>query len=187
MDVMWYLWSGEQSPLFGKERMTTFERYFIADKATHSEPRNAYYDLRNNGETVAKILRAFGLDPETGHIINGHVPVKVKQGESPIKGDGRLIVIDGGFSKAYHKKTGIAGYTLVDHSHGMYLVAHYPFESTQTAIEEELDTAPETVLLEKETIRKRVRDTDLGREIQQRIDELNELVTTYRMGLIKES
>ena len=186
-DVMWYLWSGEQSPLFGKARMTTFERYFIADKATHAEPRNAYYDLRNDANTVSRILREFGLDPATGHIINGHVPVKVKQGESPIKGDGRLIVIDGGFSRAYHKKTGIAGYTLVDHSYGLYLVAHYPFESTQKAIEDELDTAPEIVVLEKDAARKHVKDTDLGREIQQRIDELKALVEAYRAGLIKEA
>lgn len=187
MDAMWYLWSGEQSPLFGKAKMATFERYFIADKATHAEPRNPYYDLRNDPETVARILQEFGLDPATGHIINGHVPVKVKRGESPVKGDGRLIVIDGGFSKAYHQKTGIAGYTLVDHSYGMYLVAHYPFDSTQKAIEDELDTVPETIVLEKETARQHVKDTDLGRETQQRIDELKALVGAYRAGLIKEA
>ena len=183
---MWYLWSGEQSPLFGKEKMATFERYFIADKATHREQRNAYYDYRDQEEAVRRILQEFNLDPETGYIINGHVPVKVKQGESPIKANGKLVVIDGGFSRAYHNKTGIAGYTLVDHSYGMYLVAHHPFESTQKAIEDELDTVPQTVVLESNPIRKRVKDTDLGWEIQQQIDELNELVNAYRMGLIKE-
>lgn len=186
LDAMWYLWSGEQSPLFGKEKMATFERYFIADKTTHLERRNAYYAYRNQEEVARRILQEFNLDPETGYIINGHVPVKVKQGESPIKANGKLIVIDGGFSRAYHKKTGIAGYTLVDHSYGMYLVAHHPFESTQKAIENELDTVPRTVVLESSPIRKRVKDTDLGWEIQQRINELNDLVNAYRMGLIKE-
>ncbi|MBE2294345.1 MAG: fructose-1,6-bisphosphatase [Phycisphaerales bacterium] len=186
LDAMWYLWSGEQSPLFGKEKMATFERYFIADKATHREQRNAYYDYRDQEEAVRRILQEFNLDPETGYIINGHVPVKVKQGESPIKANGKLVVIDGGFSRAYHNKTGIAGYTLVDHSYGMYLVAHHPFESTQKAIENELDTVPQTVVLESNSVRKRVKDTDLGWEIQQQIDELNELVNAYRMGLIKE-
>jgi fructose-1,6-bisphosphatase-3 len=187
MDAMWYLWSGEQSPLFGKEKMATFERYFIAAKATHVEKRNAYYTFRNDEETACRILRAFDLDPETGHIINGHVPVKVRKGESPIKAGGKLIVIDGGFSKAYQKKTGIAGYTLVDDSHGILLVAHDPFESTQKAIENELDTAPQTEILERSRVRKRVKDTDLGREILEGIDELKSLLTAYRLGLIKES
>jgi len=187
LDAMWYLWSGEQSPLFGKEKMATFERYFIADKTAHMERRNPYYDYRNQEEATRRILQGFGLDPETGHIINGHVPVKVKQGESPIKANGKLIVIDGGFSRAYHKKTGIAGYTLVDHSYGMYLVAHHPFESTQKAIENELDTIPRTVVLESSPTRKRVKDTDLGGEIQRRIEDLKDLANAYRMGLIKES
>lgn len=186
MDAMWYLWSGEQSPLFGKEKMATFERYFIADKATHVEKRDPYYALRDREETARKILLEFGLDPETGHIINGHVPVKASQGESPVKAGGKLIVIDGGFSRAYQKKTGLAGYTLVYDSHGILLVAHDPFESAQKAIENELDTAPQTEILESSPVRKRVKDTDLGREIRQRIDELRALLDAYRAGLIKE-
>jgi fructose-1,6-bisphosphatase-3 len=186
LDAMWYLWSGEQSPLFGKAKMATFERYFIADKATHVEQRNAYYTLRNQEATADKILQEFGLDPATGHIINGHVPVKARRGESPVKAGGKLIVIDGGFSKAYQKTTGIAGYTLVDDSYGLRLVAHPPFESTQKAIENELDTAPQTEILESSPVRKRVKDTDQGRDIQQRIDELQELLNAYRTGLIKE-
>jgi fructose-1,6-bisphosphatase-3 len=186
LDAMWYLWSGEQSPLFGKAKMATFERYFIADKATHAEPRNAYYTLRKQEATADKILREFGLDPATGHIINGHVPVKAIKGESPVKAGGKLIVIDGGLSRAYQKTTGIAGYTLVDDSYGLRLVAHPPFESTQQAIESELDTAPQTEVLESSPVRKRVKDTDEGRDIQQRIDELQELLDAYRTGLIKE-
>jgi fructose-1,6-bisphosphatase-3 len=186
LDAMWYLWSGEQSPLFGKAKMATFERYFIADKATHVEQRNAYYTLRNQEATADKILQEFGLDPATGHIINGHVPVKARRGESPVKAGGKLIVIDGGFSKAYQKTTGIAGYTLVDDSYGLRLVAHPPFESTQKAIENELDTAPQTEILESSPVRKRVKDTDQGRDIQQHIDELQELLNAYRTGLIKE-
>ncbi len=186
MDAMWYLWSGEQSPLFGKAKMATFERYFIADKSTHVEQRNAYYALRDREDTARRILQEFGLDPETGHIINGHVPVKVKQGENPVKAGGKLIVIDGGFAKAYQQKTGIAGYTLVANSHGLLLAAHDPFESTQQAIEQELDAAPRIGILEQYPVRKRVKDTDLGRDIQQRLDELNALLRAYRMGLIKE-
>ncbi|HYQ91410.1 MAG TPA: fructose-bisphosphatase class III, partial [Candidatus Competibacteraceae bacterium] len=186
MDALWYLWSGEQSPLFGKAKMATFERYFIADKSTHVEPRNAYYALRDEEDTARRILQEFGLDPETGHIINGHVPVKVKRGESPVKAEGKLIVIDGGFAKAYQQKTGIAGYTLVANSHGLLLAAHEPFESTQQAIEQELDAAPQVGILEQYPVRKRVKDTDLGREIQQRLDELNALLRAYRTGLIKE-
>lgn len=187
MDAMWYLWSGEQSPLFGKEKMATFERYFLADKSTHVEARNAYYTLRDQQATARKILLEFGLDPETGHIINGHVPVKVRKGESPVKADGKLIVIDGGFSKAYQKQTGIAGYTLVDDSHALLLVAHDPFESTQRAIEEELDAAPRAEILERYPVRRRVKDTDSGLKIQRRIDDLRALLKAYRMGLIKES
>jgi fructose-1,6-bisphosphatase-3 len=186
MDAMWYLWSGAQSPLFGKEKMATFERYFIIDKATHSEKRNPYYNFRDQEDTVRKILQTFGLDGETGHIINGHVPVKVKKGESPVKANGKLIVIDGGFSKAYQTQTGIAGYTLVYNSHEIRLVAHPPFESTQKAIEEELDASPQSETLEVCPVRKRVKDTDLGREIQQQIDELNALLQAYRAGSIKE-
>lgn len=184
---MWYLWSGAQSPLFGKQKMATFERYFIADPETHKEPRNPYYDLRDREDTARKILADFGLDPDSGHIINGHVPVKVRKGENPVKAGGKLIVIDGGFSKAYQGQTGIAGYTLVFNSYGLLLAAHQPFESAQKAIEEEVDIDSSTAILERDTQRIRVRDTDLGREIQQRIKDLNALLNAYRTGLIKES
>lgn len=186
LDAMWYLWSGAQSPLFGKDKMATFERYFIADKATHIESRNAYYTLRDREDIARKILAEFGIDPDTGHIINGHVPVKVKKGESPVKAGGKLLVIDGGFSKAYQQQTGIAGYTLVDHSTGLTLVAHHPFESAQQAIETESDIDSKREILEKKQTRLRVRDTDQGRAIRQQITDLQHLLKAYRSGLIKE-
>jgi fructose-1,6-bisphosphatase-3 len=187
MDAMWYLWSGAQSPLFGKEKMATFERSFVADPATHMERRNAYYDLRDAQDTARKILAEFGVDPDAGHIINGHVPVKVRQGESPVKAGGKLIVIDGGFSKAYQGQTGIAGYTLVFNSYGLLLAAHQPFESTQAAIEEEKDLDSTTEILERNSGRIRIVDTDLGRDIQQHIQELDALLDAYRAGLIREN
>lgn len=186
LDAMWYLWSGRQSPLFGKDKMTTFERYFIADKSTHEEPKNPYYKYRDQEKTCRKILEEFELDPETAHIINGHVPVKVKKGESPIKAGGKLFVIDGGFSKAYQAQTGIAGYTLIYNSHGLMLASHRPFESTQKAIEEELDIHSKTEILETNRARLRVRDTDLGQGIQKQIRDLQQLLSAYRAGLIKE-
>ena len=186
MDVMWFLWCAPMSPLFGKEKMTTFERYFIADKATHAEKRNAYYALRDTEDAARKILKEFGLDPDTGRIVNGHVPVKVVKGERPIKANGRLIVIDGGFSRAYQKQTGIAGYTLISNSRGLLLAAHQPFESTQKAVSEELDIDSEMEVIHSHPFRMRVRDTDRGREIQAQIDELQALLHAYREGLIKE-
>ncbi len=186
MDVMWFLWCAPMSPLFGKEKMTTFERYFIADKATHAEKRNAYYALRDTEDAARKILKEFGLDPDTGRIVNGHVPVKVVKGERPIKANGRLIVIDGGFSRAYQKQTGIAGYTLISNSRGLLLAAHQPFESTQKAVSEELDIDSEMEVIHSHPFRMRVRDTDRGREIQSQIDELQALLHAYREGLIKE-
>jgi fructose-1,6-bisphosphatase-3 len=186
MDAMWYLWGGPQSPLFGKEKMATFERYFVADPVTHVEKRNAYYDLRDSQDAVCKILKEFGLDPDTGHIINGHVPVRVRRGERPVRARGKLIVIDGGFAKAYHEQTGIAGYTLVYNSYGLLLVAHQPFESTQRAIEEEVDIDSRTEILETNSVRIRVQDTDAGRQIRRRLEELNALLDAYRTGLIKE-
>jgi fructose-1,6-bisphosphatase-3 len=166
--------------------MTTFEKYFVADETTHHEPRNPYYQLRHNEATARQILVEFGVDPERGHIINGHVPVQVRKGESPIKANGKLLVIDGGFSKAYQKHTGIAGYTLVYNSYGLLLAAHHPFESAQKAIEEELDIDSETEILETNTTRLRVKDTDRGREIQKELDDLHLLLRAYRTGLIKE-
>lgn len=186
MDTMWYLWSGAQSPLFGKEKMATFERYFIDDPETHTEQMNPYYSFRTDEDVAGKILAEFDINPETGHIINGHVPVKVKKGESPVKAGGKLIVIDGGFAKAYQKTTGIAGYTLIFNSYGLLLAAHQPFESTQKAIEQEQDIHSTTTILEQNTQRIRVRDTDNGNEIQQRIDDLTRLLHAYRSGLIKE-
>lgn len=186
LDAMWYLWAGPQSPLFGKEKMATFERYFIADASTHTEERNAYYDLRDREDIADKILAEFGLDPQTAHIINGHVPVKVKKGESPLKANGKLLVIDGGLAKAYQKQTGIAGYTLVYNSHGLLLAAHHPFESQQEAIEKEVDIDSDTRILETQQTRLRVRDTDEGRKIQQKIEALQELLNAYRAGTIKE-
>ena len=186
MDSMWYLWNAPQSPVFGKEKMATFERYFLADPATHIEKSNAYYNFRDKEATARKILEEFGLDPSKGHIINGHVPVKVKKGERPVKANGRLITIDGGFSKAYQRKTGIAGYTLISNSLGLLLAAHHPFESMQKAVLEESDIDSETEIIESHPVRMRVKDTDDGRAIQQQIDELRTLLAAYRAGLIKE-
>ncbi|GAA5522741.1 fructose-1,6-bisphosphatase [Aliifodinibius salicampi] len=186
-DTMWYLWCGAQSPLFGKNKMATFERYFIDDPETHKEEMNHYYDFRTEEDVAEAILSEFGVDPDTGHIINGHVPVKVKKGESPVKAGGKLIVIDGGFAKAYQEKTGIAGYTLIYNSYGLVLAAHQPFESTQKAIEEEQDIHSETKILEENKERIRVCDTDNGRKTQKRIDDLKELLQAYRSGLINEA
>lgn len=186
LDAMWYLWSGAQSPLYGKDKMSTFEQYFIEDKSTHAEALNPYYKFRDREETARKILKEFGLDPETGHIINGHVPVKVKKGENPVKAGGKLLVIDGGFSKAYQAKTGIAGYTLIYNSYGLLLASHDPFESTQKAIEEEMDIHSNTEILETNHARIRIKDTDIGREIQRQIDDLTRLLAAYRIGYIKE-
>ena len=185
LDAIWYLWSGTQSPLFGKAKMATFERYFIADKETHMEPRNPYYDLRHREDIARKILREFGADEDNGHIINGHVPVQVKHGESPVKAKGKLLVIDGGFAKAYQEVTGIAGYTLISNSHGLLLASHHPFESTQYAIENGYDHFSETTILETNSTRLRVRDTDVGKAIQARIHDLRNLLQAYREGVIK--
>lgn len=186
MDLTWYLWCGEDSPLFGKKKMTTFERYFIEDKETHKETSNPYYALRNEETVCRKILEDFGLDPDQGHIINGHVPVKVAKGESPIKANGRLFVIDGGFAKAYQKVTGIAGYTLIYNSHGLVLVSHEPFESTEAAIEQEKDIFSSTVALQFSQDRIRVANTDTGKEIRENIQELEKLLYAYQKGILKE-
>lgn len=186
-DAVWYLWTGPRSPLFGKQKMATFERYFLDDKTTHEEKRNPYYRYRDREETVQRILAEFGLDPQTAHIINGHVPVKVRRGESPVKAGGKLLVIDGGFSRAYQAETGIAGYTLIFNSYGLLLAAHEPFESAEHAIESETDILTRTQILETNYRRIRVRDTDLGRGIQGQIDDLCSLLDAYRSGQIKES
>lgn len=186
MDIIWYLWNGPDSPLFGKDKMTTFERYFIKDKKSHYEKKNYYFDLEDDEKACNMIFKEFELDPKVSHIINGHVPVKIKKGESPIKANGKLLVIDGGFSRAYQAQTGIAGYTLIYNSYGLSLVSHEPFESTQKAIEEEKDILSTTVILEKEVERKRVGDTDIGKELKLQIKDLEMLLDAYRKGFIKE-
>lgn len=185
IDYYWYLWCGPDSPLFDKEKMTTFERYFIADKATHEEPKGFYYILREREEVVDAILDSFGVTGTHRHIINGHVPVKAGKGEQPVKANGKLMVIDGGFAKAYHTTTGIAGYTLVFHSRGFELVQHEPFSSTEEAIRLGTDIKSTTQLVELSKNRLRVRDTDKGKELQSQIDELRELLYAYRNGMMK--
>ena len=184
-DYYWYLWCGPDSPLFDKHAMTTFERYFIADKSTHTEEKGNYYVLRDREDICDMILDEFGVEGPHRHIINGHVPVKVGKGESPVKANGKLMVIDGGFAKAYHNTTGIAGYTLVYHSRGFVLVQHEPFSSTEEAIRLGLDIVSTTQLVELSQNRMRVRDTDKGRELQSQIDELRELLYAYRHGMVK--
>ncbi len=185
-DIMWYIWGNPNSPVFGKDRMATFERYLIEDKASHVEKKNKYYELLNDEATVNKIIEEFGLDARYSHIINGHVPVEQKKGESPIKCGGKLMVIDGGFSKAYQDKTGIAGYTLVYNSHGMRLVAHEPFTSTEDAIIKETDVYSDSVIVETAAFRLRVADTDTGYEIRESICQLEELLSAYQEGTIIE-
>lgn len=185
-DIMWYIWSGQGSPVFGKEKMATFERYFIAEKEAHAERKNSYYELLEKEDTVERILLEFGLDSHDAHIVNGHVPVEQIHGESPIKCGGRLLVIDGGFSKAYQKKTGIAGYTLVCNSRGMRLAAHEPFESARAAILNGSDLFSHSIEVETYPRRKLVADTDTGLEIRERIYYLEELLEAYRNGTIME-
>lgn len=186
-DAIWYLWSGSRSPLFGKNKMATFERYFVKDKKTHVETQNPYYRFRDDPQVVERILVEFGLDPATARIINGHVPVKVRQGQSPLKAGGRLLVIDGGLAKAYQQRTGIAGYTLISNSRGLLLAEHKPFESAQKAILDEVDLDSRTEIIATYPRRMRVMDTDKGEEIKGRIEALQALLDAYRAGLIKES
>ena len=185
-DLMWYIWLGEGSPLFGKDKMATFERYFLAEKETHKEKKNPYYSMLENEEVVDKILAEFGLPAEGTHIINGHVPVKSKNGENPIKCGGKVLVIDGGFSKAYQKETGIAGYTLIYNSYGLILAAHEPFESTEAAIEKESDIHSDSIIVKRVVQRKLVGDTDIGRELKEQIADLEMLLEAYRSGRITE-
>lgn len=175
-DLVWYLWTGKYSSLFGKRAMTTFERYFIKDKKTHKEEKNPYYTLRENPEVVGKLLEDFGLDPEQGHIINGHTPVKEIDGEDPIKADGKMIVIDGGFSKVYQSTTGIAGYTLLYNSYGMQLVAHQHFNTKENVLRYGADELSTKRLVDKELQRKRIRDTNTGKLIEEEICNLKELM-----------
>ncbi|WP_216628996.1 fructose-1,6-bisphosphatase [Cognaticolwellia beringensis] len=185
-DAMWYLWCGEQSPLFGKQRMATFERYFIADTATHAEGRNAYYVLRNEAQSARKILQEFGIAPDTGRIVNGHVPVKVKKGESPIKADGKLLVIDGGFAKAYRGETGIAGYTLVANADSLSLVAHPPFESVKAYIEQGPQMEPDVECVETMSPALQVKDCEEALQINEGIVSLKSLLSAHQMGQLKQ-
>ncbi|MBD1221549.1 fructose-1,6-bisphosphatase [Virgibacillus halodenitrificans] len=175
-DMVWYLWTGERSSLFGKREMTTFERYFISDKTTHKETKNPYYYLREDEDICRKILMEFGLNPDQGHIINGHTPVKEIDGENPIKANGKMIVIDGGFSKAYQSTTGIAGYTLLYNSYGMQLVAHQKFTSKEDVLLHGTDVLSVRRLVDKELERKKVLETNVGEELLQEIFMLNSLL-----------
>ena len=186
MDYVWYLWCGADSPLFDKSRMATFERCFIEDKETHKEEKGYYYTLRTEEKICDMLLDEFGVTGQHRHIINGHVPVRSIKGENPIKANGKLLVIDGGFSKAYHTETGIAGYTLVYHSRGFQLVQHEPFESTAKAIEEGLDIRSTTIVVELSSHRQMVKDTDKGAELQMQIRDLEKLLYAYRNGFIQE-
>ena len=186
LDYLWYLWCGKDSPAFDKSKMATFERYFIADKDTHKEVKGAYYTMRDNPEVVDMILDEFGVEGEHRHIINGHVPVKTIKGENPIKAGGKLMVIDGGFSKAYQPETGIAGYTLVYHSRGFELVQHEPFSSKEEAVNQGQDIKSTRSLVELTNHRMHVKDTDIGIELQSQIDDLKELLDAYRSGDLKE-
>lgn len=186
-DYFWYLWCGPNSPLFDKSKMTTFERYFIADKSVHTEEKGAYYKLRNDASVCDRLLDEFEVVGKYRHIINGHVPVKVAKGENPIKADGRLMVIDGGFARAYHSKTGIAGYTLVYHSRGFQLVQHAPFNSTEEAVINGTDIQSTTAIVEISDRRVMVADTDIGRNLREQVADLERLLRAYRKGLIKEN
>lgn len=186
-DIMWYIWSNENSPVYGKAKMATFERYLIDDKAIQKEKKNCYYKLIEKEEIVNKILIEFGLDVDNSHIINGHMPVELMKGENPIKCNGKLLIIDGGFSKAYQSITGIAGYTLTFNSYGLRLIAHDPFESKEAAIAKETDIHSDTTVVENVPKRIVVGDTDNGKKIKETIRELEELLKAYRSGLIIET
>ena len=185
-DWLWYLWTGPKSPMFAKNKMATFERYFTKEKKLQKEGLNAYFHLREDAAICRKILSEFDLDPDHGHIITGHTPVKVSKGESPIKAEGRLLVIDGGLSKPYQSQTGLAGYTLLYNSWGLRLVSHKPFTSMEDAVKQGVSVDSEMRVLKK-TNRKRVADTDVGRALNDEMASLKELHDAYRNGLLQES
>ena len=187
MDFLWFLWAGRNSPIFGRDRMTTFERRLIADEKAWTEPKNPYYTLYEDPDVCDRILREFGLEGPHCHIINGHVPVKAKKGESPIKGGGKLIVIDGGFCRAYQPTSGIAGYTLIYTSQSFRIAAHQPFAGREKAIRENFDISSSMDRFERLEFRHKIQDTDTGRELQARIDDLLALLDAYRAGAIVES
>ena len=185
-DFFLYLWCGPNSPLFDKDKMATFERYFIREEETHDEKKGYYFRLRDNEKVVDSIMDAFGMKGSNRHIINGHVPVRAVKGENPIKANGKLMVIDGGFSRAYHKDTGIAGYTLIYHSRGFQLVQHEPFTSAEEAIRNGSDIKGTTQIVEFNQKRLRVADTDKGNEIRKQITDLERLLYAYHHGIITE-
>jgi fructose-1,6-bisphosphatase-3 len=186
-DALWYLWCGPQSPLFGRARMTTFERYFIADPDTHAEPKQPYYELRHDEQFCRNVLTAFGADQQHGVIINGHTPVKVRSGERPILANGKLIVIDGGMSEAYQPVTGIAGYTLIGNSHGLMLAAHDAFQSVEEMIQQGRDVTPQTETILQFPHRRLIDDTDTGQRLHGQLEDLRKLVEAYRQGIIVEN
>jgi len=186
MDFLWFLWAGRNSPIFGRDRMTTFERRLIDDERAWAEPKNAYYTLYQDSVVCERILREFGLEGPHCHIINGHVPVKTKKGESPIKGGGKLIVIDGGFCRAYQPTSGIAGYTLVYNSHAYRIIAHQPFAGKEKAVRENFDITSSSRIFERMEYRQRIADTDIGIELRSRIDDLLALLGAYRSGAVTE-
>jgi len=187
VDIMWFLWISSDSPFFGKSKMATFESYFIQDKQTHKEEKNPYYYLANQEEICDKILKAFGLEGEEAHIVNGHIPVKAKDGESPLRANGKMLVIDGGFAKSYQVKTGNAGYILTYNSYGLLLSQNKPFESVEKAIKEEKDIISEIVVKKTGVIRKTVGDTDIGKRLKKEIEDLAELLKCYESGQLKQS
>ena len=186
LDFAWYMWCSPNSPLFGKKTMATFERLYIDDKAAHKEEKQPYFTFQDNEEVCNKILTEFGLNYKKGHIINGHIPVRFKDGESPIKANGKLILIDGGMSKAYRKQTGIAGYTLIFNSYGLALTSHYPFDSIDSIIENNLEMMSQKFIVEKLNRRILVEDTDTGKRLLDDIDDLKNLMFLYDYGTIPE-
>lgn len=186
MDFLWFLWAGRNSPIFGRNRMTTFERRLIKDEAAWTEPKNAYYTYYNDPAVCDTLLKEFGLEGPHCHIINGHIPVKSKKGESPIKGGGKLLVIDGGFCKAYQPTTGIAGYTLIYNSGVMRIVSHQPFCGHKLAVEQDMDIASSSQVFERMETRVKIAETDIGRTLQSQADDLRRLVEAYQSGAVPE-
>ena len=186
MDFLWWLWAGRNSPIFGRDRMTTFERRFIQDESTWTEPKNAYYSYYHDPSVCDMLLKEFRLEGPHCHIINGHVPVRAKKGESPVKGGGKLIVIDGGFSRAYQSTSGIAGYTLIFSSRHFRIVSHQPFAGRYDAIHHNHDIANDSLIFERLESRMKVSETDKGRTLQSQVDDLMQLLIAYRTGAVKE-
>ena len=186
LDFIWYLWCGSHSPLFGRDKMATFERMFIEDESAWAEKKDPYYDFIENKEFCEMILKEFGLNEPYSHIINGHIPVLSRDGETPVRGGGKLIMIDGGFCRAYQQKTGIAGYTLFYNSYGIRLVSHEPFPGTADAIHYNKDILSTFVVFDTAARRITVDQTDVGAELKSKIDDLSSLLKAYRIGVIKE-